>query len=51
MISINKLSVSFTGKTLFDDVSFIIKDKDRIGLRTRTGSASPARTAPENPPC
>ena len=38
MISINKLSVSFTGKTLFDDVSFIIKDKDRIGLTGKNGA-------------
>ena len=29
MISINKLSVSFSGNTLFDKLSFIIKDKDR----------------------
>ena len=38
MISINKLSISFTGKTLFDDVSFIIKDKDRIGLTGKNGA-------------
>lgn len=38
MISINGLSVSFTGKTLFDNVSFIIKDKDRIGLTGKNGA-------------
>lgn len=38
MISINQLSVSFTGKTLFDNVSFIIKDKDRIGLTGKNGA-------------
>ena len=38
MISINRLSVSFTGKTLFDNVSFIIKDKDRIGLTGKNGA-------------
>ena len=38
MISINKLSVSFTGKTLFDNVSFIIRDKDRIGLTGKNGA-------------
>lgn len=38
MISINQLSVSFTGKTLFDNVSFIIRDKDRIGLTGKNGA-------------
>lgn len=38
MISINKLSVSFTGNTLFDDISFIIRDKDRIGLTGKNGA-------------
>ncbi|MCM1168653.1 MAG: ABC-F family ATP-binding cassette domain-containing protein [Bacteroides sp.] len=38
MISINSLSVSFSGKTLFDNVSFIIKDKDRIGLTGKNGA-------------
>lgn len=38
MISINSLSVSFTGNTLFDNVSFLIKDKDRIGLTGKNGA-------------
>ena len=38
MISINSLSVSFTGNTLFDHVSFLIKDKDRIGLTGKNGA-------------
>ena len=38
MISINKLSVSFSGNTLFDKLSFIIKDKDRIGLTGKNGA-------------
>ncbi len=38
MISINALSVSFTGNTLFDNVSFLIKDKDRIGLTGKNGA-------------
>ncbi|MDE6112050.1 MAG: ATP-binding cassette domain-containing protein, partial [Bacteroidales bacterium] len=38
MISINKLSVSFSGNTLFDELSFIIKDKDRIGLTGKNGA-------------
>ncbi len=32
MISINKLSVQFTGEHLFKDVSFVINKRDRIGL-------------------
>ncbi len=38
MISINKLSVQFSGKDLFNDVSFIINDKDRIGLTGKNGA-------------
>ncbi|NVN96416.1 MAG: ABC-F family ATP-binding cassette domain-containing protein [Bacteroidetes bacterium] len=38
MISINKLSIHFTGTYLFDDVSFIINDKDRIGLVGKNGA-------------
>ncbi|MEG2666974.1 MAG: ABC-F family ATP-binding cassette domain-containing protein, partial [Bacteroidales bacterium] len=38
MISINQLSISFSGNTLFDQISFIIKDKDRIGLTGKNGA-------------
>ncbi|MDR1740076.1 MAG: ABC-F family ATP-binding cassette domain-containing protein [Bacteroidales bacterium] len=38
MISINQLSVSFSGNPLFNDISFIIKDNDRIGLTGKNGA-------------
>lgn len=38
MIAVNNLSISFSGNTLFDDVSFIVNDKDRIGLVGRNGA-------------
>src|SRR5574344_1299719 len=38
MISINKLSVNFTGDFLFKEVSFIVGDKDRIGLVGKNGA-------------
>lgn len=38
MISINKLSVNFTGDFLFKDVSFVVGDKDRIGLVGKNGA-------------
>ncbi len=38
MISVNNLSVQFTGNKLFDNVSFIINDKDRIGLVGKNGT-------------
>ncbi|MGA3014180.1 MAG: ATP-binding cassette domain-containing protein [Bacteroidales bacterium] len=38
MISINNLSVQFSGTPLFDHVSFIINDKDRIGLVGKNGA-------------
>ena len=38
MISINKLSIHFTGDYLFNDVSFIINKKDRIGLVGKNGA-------------
>jgi ATP-binding cassette, subfamily F, member 3 len=38
MISINNLSVQFSGTSLFDHVSFIINDKDRIGLVGKNGA-------------
>lgn len=38
MISINKLSVNFTGDYLFQDVSFVVGDHDRIGLVGKNGA-------------
>jgi ATP-binding cassette subfamily F protein 3 len=37
MISINSVTVSFTGRDLFNDISFIINPKDRIGLIGKNG--------------
>ena len=38
MITINNLSIHFNGKNLFDNVSFTIGDKDRIGLVGKNGA-------------
>jgi len=38
MISINNLSVQFTGTNLFDNVTFNINDRDRIGLVGKNGA-------------
>jgi len=38
VISINNLSVQFSGEFLFDHSSFIINDKDRIGLTGKNGA-------------
>ena len=38
MISINNLSVQFTGVDLFDNVTFNIGDRDRIGLVGKNGA-------------
>ncbi len=38
MISINNLSIHFTGTDLFSNVSFLINDRDRIGLTGKNGS-------------
>ncbi|MCX6277473.1 MAG: ABC-F family ATP-binding cassette domain-containing protein [Bacteroidetes bacterium] len=38
MISVNNLSVQFGGESLFDHISFIINDKDRIGLVGKNGA-------------
>jgi len=38
VISINKLSVSFGGTPLFDEINFHIGDKDKIGLVGKNGS-------------
>ena len=38
MISIDNLTVSFGGWTLFDEVSFLVNPKDRIGLVGKNGA-------------
>ena len=38
MLTINNLTVHFGGRTLFDNVSFAVKEKDRIGLIGRNGN-------------
>lgn len=38
MFSINNLSVHFTGEFIFDQISFLITEKDRIGLTGKNGA-------------
>lgn len=38
MLSVNNLSVYFTGRTLFDNVSFLINERDRVGLVGKNGA-------------
>ncbi len=38
MLSVNNLSVYFTGKYLFDNVTFLINERDRIGLVGKNGA-------------
>ena len=38
MISINNLSVHFTGTYIFENVSFLVNDRDRIGLVGKNGT-------------
>ena len=38
MISLNKLSINFTGDFLFKELSFVAGDKDRIGLVGKNGA-------------
>jgi ATP-binding cassette subfamily F protein 3 len=38
MVSVSNISVQFGGEALFDHVSFIINDKDRIGLVGKNGA-------------
>lgn len=38
MYSVSNLSVHFTGTNVFDDVSFLINERDRIGLVGRNGA-------------
>ncbi len=38
MVSVNDISVHFGGRTLFEDISFLINKQDRIGLAGRNGA-------------
>ena len=38
MISLDNLTVSYGGWTLFDNISFLINEKDRIGLVGKNGA-------------
>ncbi len=38
MISVNSVTVSFGGFNLFDNISFLINSKDRIGLAGKNGA-------------
>jgi ATP-binding cassette subfamily F protein 3 len=38
MLSVSKLSVSFSGSYLFEEVSFLVNRKDRIGLTGKNGA-------------
>ena len=38
MVSLNKITVEFTDKTLFDEIGFLITRQDRIGLTGRNGA-------------
>jgi len=38
MISIDRLAVEFTGKTLFKDVTFVINENDKIALMGKNGA-------------
>jgi ATP-binding cassette subfamily F protein 3 len=38
MISVDGLTVEFSGSTLFSDISFVINDKDRIALMGKNGA-------------
>ncbi|HBZ66119.1 MAG TPA: glycosyl transferase family 2 [Bacteroidales bacterium] len=38
MISVSNVSIHFTGDNLFDGVSFVIADRDRIGLTGKNGA-------------
>jgi len=38
MVSVNEISVHFGGRTLFEEISFLINKQDRIGLAGRNGA-------------
>ncbi len=38
MVSVNNITLAFSGKTLLDNISFVINKKDRIGLTGKNGA-------------
>lgn len=38
MLSVEKISIGFTGRVLFDDLSFVVRAKERIGLAGPNGA-------------
>jgi ATP-binding cassette subfamily F protein 3 len=38
MLSVDALTVEFSGHTLFQDISFVINEKDRIALMGKNGA-------------
>lgn len=38
MVSVNNITLSFNGKTLLDNISFVVNKKDRIGLTGKNGA-------------
>ncbi len=38
MITVGNLSVSFGGKPLFEDISFMIQSRDKVGLTGKNGA-------------
>ena len=40
MITVNQLTVEFSGKTLFKDVSFVINENDKIALMGKNGAGN-----------
>ena len=38
MISIDNLAVEFSGQTLFNDVTFVVNDNDKIALMGKNGA-------------
>ncbi|MGI6291745.1 MAG: hypothetical protein ACOXZH_04905 [Bacteroidales bacterium] len=41
MITVNNLSISFSGIPLFQNISFVVADNERIALVEKTASAKP----------
>ena len=38
MVSVNNITLAFSGKTLLDNISFVVNKKDRIGLTGKNGA-------------
>ena len=47
MISLDNLTVSYGGWTLFDNISLLINPKDRIGLVGKNGAGKTTLAAPD----